>query len=205
MIRSILLGLLACGAVCALEQRQDFLKAVTSIRRVYVDKLNGGDQAQHIRDMIITSLQNSNLFIITENEDKADAVVRGSAEDLIFTESHQSSDGVNAHTQISLPGTNGSTSGRNSNRTGIGMTVGDHESQQTTERKHESVATVRLVSKDGDVIWSTTQESQGGKLKGASKDVADKITKKLLDDIEKARSALTTPKSEPASAVKSPR
>lgn len=183
----------------AMEQRHDFLKAVNAIRRVYVDKLNGGDQAQHIRDMIITSLQNSNLFILTENEERADAVIRGSAEDLIFTESHQSSDGVNARTQVSLPG---NTSNRTSSRTSLGLTVGDHESQQSTERKHESIATVRLVAKDGDIIWSTTQESQGAKLKGASKDVADKITKKLMDDIEKARKELTNPKPEPVSIVK---
>ena len=193
--------LICVSFASAMEQRHDFLKAVTAIRRVYVDKLNGGDQAQHIRDMVITSLQNANLFILTENEEKADAVIRGSAEDLIFTESHQSSDGVNAHTQVSLPGQNGG-SNRNSSRTGLGLTVGDHESQQSTERKHESTATVRLVAKDGDVIWSTTQESQGGKLKGASKDVADKITKKLLDDIEKARKELANPKPEPVSVVK---
>ncbi len=199
MRQASLIFLIGVSFAAAMEPRQDFLKAVTAIRRVYVDKLNGGDQAQHIRDMIITSLQNSNLFILTENEERADAVIRGSAEDLIFTESHQSSDGVNARTQVSLPGNN---SNRTSSRTSLGLTVGDHESQQSTERKHESVATVRLVAKDGDVIWSTTQESQGGKLKGASKDVADKITKKLVDDIEKARKEMANPKPEPISVVK---
>jgi hypothetical protein len=49
------------------------------------------------------------------------------------------------------------------------------------------MATVRLVNKDGDVIWSTTQESLGGKFRGASADVADKITSKLRDDYERAR------------------
>ena len=190
MRKLICLGLAFCAFAAALEQRANFLKAVTSIRRVYVDKLNGGDQAQHIRDMIITSLQNSGLFILTEIEEKADAVIRGSAEDLIFSESHNSSDGISTHAQVSLPGRGGATNARNSTRTGAGVGISDHESQQSSERKHESVATIRLVSKDGDVIWSTTQESQGGKLKGASKDVADKITKQLKDDIEKARREL---------------
>lgn len=187
MKKLICLVLAFCPLAPALEQRLDFLKEINSIRRVYVDKLNGGDQAQHIRDMIITSLQNSGLFILTENEQKADAVIRGSAEDLIFTESHNSSDGISTHAQVSLPGRNGATNTRNSTRLGAGVGLSDHESQQSSERKHESVATIRLVAKDGDVIWSTTQESQGGKLKGASKDVADKITKQLKDDIEKAR------------------
>jgi hypothetical protein len=46
------------------------------------------------------------------------------------------------------------------------------------------MATVRLVNKEGDVIWSTTQESTGAKFKGASADVADKITKQLAADYE---------------------
>jgi hypothetical protein len=43
------------------------------------------------------------------------------------------------------------------------------------------------VNKDGDVIWSTTQESFGAKFRGASADVTDKITIKLKDDFERAR------------------
>ncbi len=44
---------------------------------------------------------------------------------------------------------------------------------------------MRLVDKDGDVIWATTQESRGAKYKGASADVADKIVKQLLRDAQK--------------------
>jgi len=49
------------------------------------------------------------------------------------------------------------------------------------------MATVRLVNKDGDVIWSTTQESLGGKFRGASADVADKVMRQLIADVEKAK------------------
>jgi hypothetical protein len=44
---------------------------------------------------------------------------------------------------------------------------------------------VRLVSSDRDVLWSTTQESKGAKYKGASADVAEKVVKQLLWDLEK--------------------
>jgi hypothetical protein len=47
------------------------------------------------------------------------------------------------------------------------------------------MATVRLVNKDGDVIWSTTQESTGAKFRGASADVAEKITRQLVADYDK--------------------
>ena len=46
------------------------------------------------------------------------------------------------------------------------------------------MAAVRLVNKDGDVIWFTTQESLGAKFRGASADVAEKITAKLKEDFE---------------------
>ena len=52
-------------------------------------------------------------------------------------------------------------------------------------RKHEAIATVRLVNKDGDVIWSTIQESNGAKFRGASADVADKIARQLTIDWNK--------------------
>src|SRR6266567_3781409 len=76
---------------------RDFLRQLLTVRRVYVDRLNCGDTAEQMRDMIINSLQNALLFVVTENQEKADATLRGSAEDLVFTEQHQSSDGVNAH------------------------------------------------------------------------------------------------------------
>jgi hypothetical protein len=46
------------------------------------------------------------------------------------------------------------------------------------------------VNSEGDVIWSTTQESLGAKFRGSSADVADKVTKQLIADIEKARTQL---------------
>ena len=49
------------------------------------------------------------------------------------------------------------------------------------------MATVRLVNKDGDVMWSTTQESNGAKFRGASADVADKVTRQLTADLERLR------------------
>ena len=66
-----------------------------------------------------------------------------------------------------------------------GLSLSDNESVHIEERKHEAMAAVRLVTKDGDVIWSTTQESNGAKFRGASADVADKVTKQLLADVER--------------------
>lgn len=154
------------------------------VKRIYVDKLGGDETAQEMRDMIISALQQTHLFVITENESRADTFLRGSSEDLVYNEQHSSSDGVNAHLQAS-EGSAGYKAG-SSNRS-LGGSIGENESNHSIERRHEASAAIRLVNKDGDVIWSTTQESQGAKFRGSMADVADKITHKLLDDVNKAR------------------
>jgi hypothetical protein len=162
------------------------------VRRIYIDILTGGDAALKIRDLLMTSLQASKLFIITEDAEKADAILKGAGDDQVFTDSFQSSEGLNAHTQMG-GAANGST--RSTGSRYIGITVGENESRHTQERKHEAIATVRLVSREGDVIWSATAESLGGKFLGASADVADKIAKRLVADYKAAKQAAlpTTP------------
>jgi len=181
---------------------EEALHHLLTVRRVYVDRLSGGETAAQMRDMIMSSLQNAKLFVLTENPDRADAVLRGSAEDLVFTDEHSSSDSIHAQANFGYSdgdstyyngGSNGvlggrSTSSQRDQRSQhAGMSIGDSESSRSMERRHEAVAAVRLVSKEGDIIWSTTQESMGGKFRGSSADVADKITKKLLEDYDRAR------------------
>src|SRR5258708_18863510 len=168
---------------------EEVLRQLLTVRRVFVDRRSGGETAAQMRDMIVSSLQNGKLFVITENQERADAILRGSAEDLVFTDEHSSSDSVHAQANFGLGG-GGSTSrtatrGQRSQYGGMG--VGDSESSHSAERKHEAVAAVRLVNKVGDVIWSTTQESMGGKFHGSSADVADRITKKLVEDYDRAK------------------
>jgi hypothetical protein len=154
----------------AIEEQN--LRELLKVRRVYVDRLGGGETAAHMRDMIVSSLQGARLFTITENQDRADTILRGSGEDLVYTDAHASSESLSA---------------RGSAGTARNFGVGESESSRSTERRHEATAAVRLVNKDGDVIWSTTQESTGGKFRGASADVAARITKALKEDYERAR------------------
>jgi hypothetical protein len=173
------------GKAATLEQ--DSLRQLLGIHRVYVDRLTGGETAAQMRDMLISSLEGSKLFVVTENQERADAFVRGSAEDLVFTDIHSASEGINARANVGTTRSNRGFVGGSSEGANGGVGVGENESSHIQERKHEAVAAVRLVNKDGDVIWSTTQESQGGKFRSASTDVADRITKKLVEDYERAR------------------
>jgi hypothetical protein len=161
--------------------------SLATVKRIYVEQLGGGHTSDQMRDMIIAALQNTRLFVITDNQERADAVLRGSADDKVYTEEHKSSDSIGFHTNAaSGSGTHNYSSGTSDTQSrGVGIT--DSESDQTRERRHETSASVRLVNSDGDVIWSTTQESAGGKFRGAMADVADKITRQLADDTRKAR------------------
>jgi len=159
------------------------LRQLLTLKRVFVDRLTGGETAAQMRDIIIGSLVESKLFILTENQEKADAVLRGAAEDLVYTDTHSSSDGVNAKLNV---GSSRGASGYRADQSG-GLGFGENESDHSTQRRHEALATVRLTNKEGDVIWSTTQESLGAKYHGASADVADKIAAKLKEDFDRAR------------------
>lgn len=173
----------------------DLSDQLLTVKRVYVDRLTGGETAAQMRDLLISSLEGAKLFVLTENVERADVILRGAAEDLIFTDVFSSSDGVNIH----AGGAASSASGSGSRFNGAGgstydrsaralsLEVGENESQSSKERRHEALATVRLVNKEGDVIWATTQESTGAKFRGASADVADKIMKQLVADYERLK------------------
>jgi hypothetical protein len=185
MVRLLLLALVGCVAcatqLCALEEQG--LLQLLNVRRVYVDRLTGGETAAQMREILISALESTKLFVLTENQERADAILRGAAEDLVFTETRSSSEGLNAH------GTAGTSRTSTTKGSYAGFSVGENESNHSAERRHEAIAAVRLVNKDGDVIWATTQESLGARFRGASADVADKITSKLKEDFDRARKA----------------
>jgi hypothetical protein len=158
------------------------LRQLLTVRRVYVDRLTGGETAAQMRDILISALEGSKLFVLTENPERADTTLHGAAEDLVFTDTHSSNDSINARANIGS-----GRSGQYGRSSTGGLTMGESESDHSTERRHEAIAAVRLVNKDGDVIWATTEESLGAKFHGASADVADKITGRLKDDFERAR------------------
>ncbi len=147
-----------------------------SVTSIYVDKLNGGLAATRIRDMIIGSVQRTGLFVITEDEARADAFLRGSANDLVYTDYLRDQEAVNVRGSSSRSRRDPGDSRFDSGSFGIA----EREGTLRREHKHEAGAAVRLVLKNGEVIWSTTEESSGAKYRGAAADVAEKVAKQLV-------------------------
>jgi hypothetical protein len=167
---------------------------LAKVRRIYVDQIGGGAGSDQMRDMIMTALQNSGLFVITENPERADAVLKGSSDQKIFMEEHTSSDSIGVHASEGNGSSSGATLGTSSSaHQSLSAGITQSESNHIQERRQEVAASVRLVDATGDVIWSTTQESNGGKFRGALADVADKVGRRLAEETRKARAAVVQP------------
>jgi hypothetical protein len=187
-MKRLALALFALAPFAAAIEPQPVAPDLARVRRVYVEQLGGGPQSDQMRDMIIAALQNSKLFVLTDNPDRADATLRGSADDKIYSEDHSSSDSVGIRANVGTGSSNRVVSeGSSTSRLNVSSGITDNESSRVTERHHEASASLRLVNEDGDVVWSTTQESNGGKFRGAMADVADKVARRLADDTRKAR------------------
>jgi hypothetical protein len=181
---SVLLPLI--GALQAQKSGADSTPAVTTlleIKRIYIAPLIGGVGAASLRELLVASLDSSKLFVMTDNPDRADAILKGAGDDQTFTDTFDIDEGLAARQSLGV----GSSKTRSATGGFGGVSIGDHESRHTKERKHEAYATVRLCNRDGDVLWSTTQESLGGKFRGASADVAAKVAHQLALDIDRAR------------------
>lgn len=162
---------------------------LTQVKRIYVAPLTGGPGADALRDLIISSLNATKLFILTDNKSRADTILKGAAADHTYVESHDLIDGSGGR-----GGINFSRGASSYSRTGISANESgtDREAHRSREVKHDAFAALRLVNRDGDVIWSTTQESSGGKFRGASEDVAARVARQVREDFASERQAASS-------------
>jgi hypothetical protein len=167
--------------------------ALSKIRRVFVESFGADLVSQQMQAMVIAGLTESTRFTVTEDKSKADAILKGVATEKTTDELHAYGSGTAVGTAHG--GFNGTASGHGGNYNSSisgGMSAAQSaisDSSVNTESIDHAHASVRLINNDGDVIWTTTQESKGAKFKGASADVAEKIVKQLARDAEKSDKA----------------
>jgi curli biogenesis system outer membrane secretion channel CsgG len=167
--------------------------ALLKVKRIFVDSFGDDVVSKELQSMIISALVATKRFKVTENHDRADAILKGVALEKTSQELHAYGESTavgsasgGSHGEVSGTVVNGTGSVSGSSSGGfIARHMGTSDSSVNTETINEARVAVRLVNPDGDVIWTSTQESKGAKYKGASADVADKCVKQLLKDIEK--------------------
>jgi curli biogenesis system outer membrane secretion channel CsgG len=149
------------------------------VKRIYVDSFGDDAVSKEMQSMVVSALVATSRFKVTENSERADAILKGVAIEKTSHELHAYSEGT-------------AVGGRNG-----GAAIKD--SSTNTETIQEARIAVRLVDPNGDVIWTSTQESKGAKYKGSNADAADKCIKQLLRDVEKLENA-ATPTSPPSAS-----
>ncbi|HTD21969.1 MAG TPA: CsgG/HfaB family protein [Terriglobales bacterium] len=163
------------------------------VKRIFVDSFGDDTISKQIQAMVVTSLTDSKRFIVTENKDRADAFLRGTGLEKTSQEVHAYKDSTAAGAASGgFTATDGNASGGFA-----GSSAAISDSSLNTETVNDARIAVRLVNRDGDVIWATTQESKGAKYKGASADVADMVVKQLLRAAERAEKKETDSKPSP--------
>jgi len=169
--------------------------SLDQVKRIFVDSFGEDTIARQIQAMVVTGLTESEQFTVTENKDRADAILRGTGLEKTSQEKHAYSESTAAG------GAGGAFSGGSGSLAARAAAIED--SSFHTETVNDARIAVRLVNQDGDVIWATTQESKGAKYRGASADVADQVVKQLARDLarQKAKAStsnVTGPTSSPA-------
>jgi curli biogenesis system outer membrane secretion channel CsgG len=177
---------------------QELAGKLAKVKRIYVENFGDDLLSKQAQAMVIDALTKTHKFIVTEKKENADAILKGTGLEKTSQELHATSEatsvgGAAGSHSGSINGSNGSLSGSSSGGF-VAKSGGIADSQASTETINDARMVVRLVSSDGDVLWSTTQESKGAKYKGASADVAEKIIKQLMWDLEKLQ-----PKQKPSS------
>jgi hypothetical protein len=161
------------------QVQAELAEKLLNAKRIYVESFGDDSTNKSLQAMVIDALRASKRFIITENKEKADLILKGAALEKTSQEAHALGSSVIA----------GTAGGRSAS------VAGSADSQASVETMNDARVSVRLLSLEGDVVWSTTQESKGAKYKGATADVADKIVKQLLWDMEHTtRPQSTNPK-----------
>lgn len=192
------------GSATATNLDAELGMKLLKIRRIYVDSFGEDPVAKQLQAMVIASLAESKKFIITENKERSDAVLKGTGLEKTSQELHAISEGTavgaaaashSGSVSGSVVNGVGSVSGSSSG-SALARQMAVQDAQASTETINDARVAVRLVAQDGDVIWATTKDSKGAKYKGASADVADQVVKQLMRDLEKLEKARSTSFSE---------
>ena len=164
------------------------------VKRVCVQNFGDDALGAQAREMVIARLFESKRFSLTENCAKAEFILKGAVTERNDRAFRQESEGVG----FGVSGAASDSSGAGINRTGTSASAsarGDaRETLASSENKQHAVVTMRLVDKDGEILWATSLESAGGKTKGAIGDAAERAARKLLRDLERAEKQRTPPK-----------
>jgi len=171
---------------------------LADVKRICVQGFGGDALGYQAQEALIAKLFEAKRFSITENCEKADFVLKGSvverAETVHRSESESIGFGQGASGSSSSSSSIGGVRSSNSSSGSARVSGGASEALSSTETKQSAAVTLRIVDRDGEVIWATSQETGEGKAKSAVGLAAEMAVRRLLRDIDRASRDRPTPK-----------
>jgi len=165
-------------------------RRLVEVKRVCVQPFGPDTLSIQVQEMVIAKLFEAKRFSLTENCERADFVLKGSVTERSDYVSRSESEGIGFSQQASGSQSSssrfGSSGSSSSSSASGGLSGNSQESLSSTETKQQAAVTLRIVAKDGEIIWATSQESGVGKSKGAVGLAAEQAVRRLLRDKERA-------------------
>jgi hypothetical protein len=129
--------------------------SLIQVKKVYVQ--SRGDSSQQIRDMLINELQSRSVFIVTLNQEEADAALK------VF---------VRLKPEVK--------------RKAVEKAYGDATRPEANEEDRGSII-IQLVNASGDVIWPIAPNLQGREYIGPTRKITIKVVTDLVADSQKIK------------------
>ena len=167
---------------------------LVQVKRICVQNFGEDVLGVQAREMVIARLFESKRFSLTENCEKADFVLKGAVTERNDRAFRQESEGVGFGAGVSGADSSGSGAGRTGTSASASVRGDARETLASSENKQHAAVTMRLVDKDGEILWAASLESTGGKTKGAIGDAAERAVRKLLRDLERAEKPSAAPR-----------
>ena len=164
------------------------------VKRICVERFGNDPLGVQAQEMVIAKLFESKRFSLTENCEKADYILKGSITERSDRASRSESEGIGFLGSSSARVSTGS--GRDRETTAASSTArgNDYEALSSSEVKVQAAVTLRVVDREGEILWAASLESTGGKTKGAINDAAERAVRRLLRDIERAEKQKDLPR-----------
>jgi len=162
------------------------------IKYICVERFGNDPLGVQAQEMVIARLFEAKRFRLTENCEKADFLLKGSITERSDRTTRSESEGLGFTSAGSARVTTGSGQNRESTAASSTARGNDYESLSSSEVKVQAAVTLRVVDREGEILWAASLESTGGKSKGAIADAAERAVKRLLRDIERAEKQKTS-------------
>lgn len=164
----------------------DELRRLASMKTLCVEAFAGDAAlAATVREMVFAGLFAGRAFTLRDRCEPSDAVLKGAVVE-------RATSRVRAEGEATDFGAAGGAAVREGTTAvaSIGaLAGGQSEALYSAEKGQTAAVVLRIVDGDGVVLWAHSQESPGGKLRGATGDAVDRAIKQLLRDLNRARAA----------------